>query len=100
MPVGSPSGASGCCPIAITRVGRVTLRLPEPSQSEGDGLAADLTHAQSLTGGDPAWVTIRPGRSAPTPSTSHRVRATPEYRMPESRSASGKDLTIGLDVVV
>jgi len=32
-----------------------------PSQSEGDGLASDLTHAQSLSGGDPEQVAIRPG---------------------------------------
>jgi len=39
--------------------GRVTLRLPVPSQPEGDGLASDLTHAQSLSGGDPELVTVR-----------------------------------------
>ena len=30
-------------------VGRVTLRLPEPSQTEGDGFASDLTHPLSLS---------------------------------------------------
>jgi len=29
-------------------VGRVMLRLPVPSQSEGDGLASDLTHPTLL----------------------------------------------------
>jgi hypothetical protein len=32
-------------------LGRVTRRLPGPSQSETDGLASDLSHTQSLSGG-------------------------------------------------
>ena len=42
-------------------VGRVTLRIPVPSQSEGDGLASDLTHPLSLSDASTAWVANRPG---------------------------------------
>jgi hypothetical protein len=41
-PAQHPTSRSG------SGLGRVTLRLPEPSQSEGDGLASDLTHATLL----------------------------------------------------
>ena len=39
-------------PLISHGVGRVTLRPPVPTHSEGDGLASDLTDAQSLSGGD------------------------------------------------
>ena len=39
---------------------RVTLRLPLPSQSEGDGLDSDLIHAQSLSAADTARVASSP----------------------------------------
>jgi hypothetical protein len=38
--------------------GWATLRLPVPSRSEGDGLAPDMTHAQSACGGDPERVPV------------------------------------------
>ena len=41
-------------------LGRVTLRLPESSQAEGDGLASDLTHAQSLSDANTALVAAGP----------------------------------------
>jgi len=40
--------------------GWATLRLPEPSQSEGDRLTSDLTYPLSLSDGDPERVTVRP----------------------------------------
>jgi hypothetical protein len=39
----------------------VTLRLPERSRSEGDGLTADLTHPLSLSNANTARVANRPG---------------------------------------
>src|ERR1700723_3306179 len=45
--------------------GWATLRLPERSQSEGDGLAADLTHPLSLSDANTARVANRPGRPTP-----------------------------------
>ena len=38
----------GCITHLTPGVGREWLRLPEPNQSQGDGLASDLTHTQSL----------------------------------------------------
>jgi len=67
-------------------LGRVTLRLPEPSHAEGDGLASDLTHAQSLSGGD----TGRGGPQDRLPGSGATCRTqrktpgahSPDYRMP------------------
>jgi len=39
----------------------VTLRLPEPSPSEADGLASDLTYPLSLSDANTARVANRPG---------------------------------------
>jgi len=41
----------------------VTLRLPLPIQPEGAGLVSDVTHAQSLSGGDPERVATRLGEA-------------------------------------
>jgi hypothetical protein len=73
----------------------VTIRLPEPSQSEGNGLASDLTHAQSLSGGDTERVTVEPGYPTPTQCSCRRwrigVAGIPECRMPEPRAIPGQD---------
>jgi len=50
----------------------VTLRLPEPNQSDRDGLASDLTHPLSLSDANTARVAIRPGYPTPTQCSCHR----------------------------
>jgi len=76
----------------ITGVGWATLRLPVPSQSEGDGLAYDLTHAQSLIGGDPEPVAVRPDHPTPTQSSSHRwIHGGTGHRVPDAPSHVGSE---------
>jgi len=52
----------------------VTLRLQVASQSEGDGLASDQTHAQSLSDANTARVAVRPGYPNPVQPVGRRGR--------------------------
>jgi hypothetical protein len=74
----------------------VTLRLPMPSKSEGDGLASDLIHAQSLSawrilrGLSPAPVT-RPRRSAHATDGLKVLPGSPaDYRIPSDSAGVGR----------
>ncbi len=61
------------CITGITDLGRATLRLPERSQSGGDGLTANLTHPLSLKGdANTARVAVRPGYPNLVQSSCHR----------------------------
>jgi len=58
-----------------------------PSQSEGDGVASDLTHAQRFSDANTERITVRPGYSTPTKCSYQRSRQGvtgihTEYRMP------------------
>ena len=70
-------------------VGRVTLRLPVRSQSDFDGLASHLAHAQMLSGGDPERVSLRPSHPTPVQPVvrrgRHRERIAP-YMKERGRS--------------
>ena len=52
--------------------GRVTLRLSVSSESEGDGLASDLTHPPSLSDANTARVANRPRCPTATQCSCHR----------------------------
>ena len=60
-----------------------TLRLPERSQSEGDGLTTDLTNPLSLSDANTARVPVRPGYPKPVQHVGrrgrHREQHSPEY---------------------
>ena len=68
-------------PVGITRTRMGTLRLQERSQSEGDGLTADLTHPLSLGDANTAWVAVLPGYPNPVQPVGrggrHRERIAP-----------------------
>ena len=77
-------------PCDITRTRASDAPSAVPSQSEGDGLASDLTHAQTRGDGDPERVTVRPQnpvaavhhwqpsrRGSCEPASSLRLRHTP-----------------------
>lgn len=76
----------------------MTARLPVPSQPEGDGLASDVTHTQSLSGGDPERVAIRPGYpTRPDPHATDGNAWVRDPRLPEwhgvgARSDYGKGI--------
>jgi len=54
-----------------------------PSQSEGDGVASDLTHAQRFSDANTERITVRPGYSTPMKCSYQRSRqGVTEYRMP------------------
>jgi len=86
---GAPKGSR--CPPPGRSVspgpGWVTLRLPEPNQSEGDGLASELTHPLSLSDANTARVTVRSGYPKPVQPVGRR--GSYEGRIPPSTGYSG-----------
>jgi len=54
--------------------GWATLRLPEPNQSEDDGLGFDLTDPLSLSDANTARVAVRPGYPNPVQPVGRRGR--------------------------
>jgi len=71
----------------------VALRLPERSQSEGDGLTADLTHPLSLSDANTARVAVRPGYPNPVQPVGrrgrHRARIAPSTVHPSPGQSEG-----------
>ena len=90
----SPGTSLAVAPGDNTGVGRVMLRLPVPSQSEGDGLASDLTHAQMFSGGDPervaASLCLTDCLLGALLAWIHRGLGNPDYRVASGPNAGSR----------